>query len=445
MEKRETEQLEFKKSTSELKEGVISLTSMLNKHGHGLLYFGIRNNGLVCGQQIGMDTTNDISREIRNNIRPIIVPEISVVEMDEKEVVRVEVSGEDKPYSAYGRYYVRSDDEDLMMTNRQLEEYFTHKQLDYSQWENELTEYGEEVVDEELLIRYINRGHEAGRISFLYKDTEDALTRLGLMKNGRLNNAGLYLFSNMKPWTLKLAVFATDERLNFIDINMFHGNIFECIDAAYQYIVRNIRWKAQITGMYREEIPEIPVDAIKEIVVNSFVHMRVNNGTFSEVYLTPTRVHIYNPGPLPAGTTPMDFAEGKQGPIVRNPLINTILYLDKTIESFGTGFARVFSLCRRNSVDVNYGNNNFGFFFEFMRRPIEYGDRPHLINDAIMLSDTDRQVYELISDNLRITKAGIAERIGKTEMTVHRSIRKLVEMGMVERIGSNKTGYWRAL
>lgn len=29
----ETEKLEFKKSTSELKEGIISLSSMLNKHG----------------------------------------------------------------------------------------------------------------------------------------------------------------------------------------------------------------------------------------------------------------------------------------------------------------------------------------------------------------------------------------------------------------------------
>lgn len=42
MEKRETETLEFKKSTGEIKEGVISLSSMLNKHGWGTLYFGIK-------------------------------------------------------------------------------------------------------------------------------------------------------------------------------------------------------------------------------------------------------------------------------------------------------------------------------------------------------------------------------------------------------------------
>lgn len=36
----ESEILEFKKSTSELDKGIISLAAMLNKHGEGTLYFG---------------------------------------------------------------------------------------------------------------------------------------------------------------------------------------------------------------------------------------------------------------------------------------------------------------------------------------------------------------------------------------------------------------------
>lgn len=40
----ENETLEFEKSISELKEGVISLSSMLNKSGYGILYFGVTND-----------------------------------------------------------------------------------------------------------------------------------------------------------------------------------------------------------------------------------------------------------------------------------------------------------------------------------------------------------------------------------------------------------------
>ena len=238
MEERENEQLEYKKTTAELKEGIISLASMLNKHGHGILYFGVKNDGSIFGQQIGKDTTSNISKEIKNYLRPVISPTITLLEIDDKKIIKVEVYGEDKPYAAYGRYYLRSDDEDLQMTNAQLEDFFINKNIDYSKWENELTEYGEEVVDEELLISYINKGNEIGRISFLYKDVNDAMTKLGLMKNNKLNNAGLYLFSNLKPLTLKLAIYATDERISFIDNTITKGNIFECIDNAYKYIVK---------------------------------------------------------------------------------------------------------------------------------------------------------------------------------------------------------------
>ncbi len=42
---RETETLEFKKSTGELKEGIISIGAILNKHQKGELYFGVRPDG----------------------------------------------------------------------------------------------------------------------------------------------------------------------------------------------------------------------------------------------------------------------------------------------------------------------------------------------------------------------------------------------------------------
>ena len=38
----ETETLEYKKSTGEMKEAVISIASILNKHQKGELYFGVR-------------------------------------------------------------------------------------------------------------------------------------------------------------------------------------------------------------------------------------------------------------------------------------------------------------------------------------------------------------------------------------------------------------------
>ena len=53
MKLKESETLELKKSTSELKEAVISISAILNKHGKGTVYFGIGDDSKVFGQQIG--------------------------------------------------------------------------------------------------------------------------------------------------------------------------------------------------------------------------------------------------------------------------------------------------------------------------------------------------------------------------------------------------------
>ncbi|MFH1824296.1 MAG: ATP-binding protein [Candidatus Firestonebacteria bacterium] len=71
---KETETLEFKKSTSELKEAIISIVSILNKHKVGELYFGLKNDGTVVGQQVGKETIRDVSRSISSNIEPKIYP-----------------------------------------------------------------------------------------------------------------------------------------------------------------------------------------------------------------------------------------------------------------------------------------------------------------------------------------------------------------------------------
>lgn len=64
---RESETTEFKKSTSELKTAVISIAAILNKHGKGELYFGIKDNGTVVGQMVGRNTIKEVTQAIVDN------------------------------------------------------------------------------------------------------------------------------------------------------------------------------------------------------------------------------------------------------------------------------------------------------------------------------------------------------------------------------------------
>ena len=95
MTNRECETIEFKKTTSELKEGVISLASMLNKSGFGTVYFGVKNDGTVAGLTVGGHTTSDISRAIKEHLKPAVVPAIEVLTKDGKQIVSVKAEGEE--------------------------------------------------------------------------------------------------------------------------------------------------------------------------------------------------------------------------------------------------------------------------------------------------------------------------------------------------------------
>ena len=74
---RETETIELKTSTSELKEAVMAISAILNKHGKGKLYFGTSDHGLVVGQMIGKNTLRDVTGAISTHIEPKIFPEVT--------------------------------------------------------------------------------------------------------------------------------------------------------------------------------------------------------------------------------------------------------------------------------------------------------------------------------------------------------------------------------
>lgn len=241
---KETETLELKKSLAQLKEGVISLSSMLNKHHKGTVIFGINDDGKVLGMTIGKKTKADIVHEIQNNLKPLPAS-LNVEDYAEKGrmVIKVVAEGGDTPYSAYGRYYIRVNDADIFMDSYQLQGYFEKKENTYSKWEDAETEYGVDDIDEDLLLDCIRTANEKGRMDYVYRNAEEALNKLGLLTDtGRLNNAGWYLFGNGKPLTIKEANYPTDSRTDFGEIKEFRGNIIECIRESISYIQNHITY-----------------------------------------------------------------------------------------------------------------------------------------------------------------------------------------------------------
>ena len=72
-----------------------------------------------------------------------------------------------------------------------------------------------------------------------------------------------------------MAIFATNERLTFNDIQRHHGPVLKLVDIAESYIKSNIHWRVEFTGaLQRTEIPEIPIDAIRIMQLDKVMRLQ---------------------------------------------------------------------------------------------------------------------------------------------------------------------------
>lgn len=238
-----------------------------------------------------------------------------------------------------------------------------------------------------------------------------------------------------------MAVFATDEKLTFLDINRLSGNMYTLINEANSYVTKNIRWKADIIGLERVETPEVPLKALREIICNSFVHARYNMMAEHEISIHPSFIRIYNPGEFPIGYKPEDFIHENIPSMVRNPLILKTLFLSADVESYSSGFKRVYEECGKNNVDIDYEIRREGFTFIFKRNSTKHQTKDTKISD---LTKDEKLTLYLLADNPSMSAMEISKVINKSHRTVQRILSKLQSRGVIERIGSTR-GYWEVI
>ena len=98
-------------------------------------------------------------------------------------------------------------------------------------------------------------------------------------------------------------VFKGTTKAVFVDHREYTGPLWEQIDEVFQFVLRNIHLGATIVGIYRQDVYEIPPDAIRELIINAMVHRSyLDHGTI-QVAVYDNRLEITSPGKLPMGQT----------------------------------------------------------------------------------------------------------------------------------------------
>jgi ATP-dependent DNA helicase RecG len=165
------------------------------------------------------------------------------------------------------------------------------------------------------------------------------------------SNAGIILFANEEARfhqfadaRVSCARFAGTEKVDFIDRLDIDGGLLTAIDEVPKFIRRNTRMAAEIKAIRRRDIPEYPVLAVREALLNALLHSDYSTqGSRILVAIFADRMDITNPGMLPLGTTLEDFKNGVSN--VRNKVIAKVFGKMELIEQWGSGYKRIMDIC----------------------------------------------------------------------------------------------------
>ena len=421
----ETELIEFKKTTGELKEGIVSLASMLNKNGKGTLYFGVRNDGEVLGQQIGDRTLREISQGIANAIKPQIIPTIIIELRDDKNVIKVSAEGDEKPYSAYGKYYMRSADEDREISPQQLR----NLMLSVSDSIASIEANNQALTFEQLKMLY------AGNNLTLRENTFEQ--NLNLLTRDGTYNLMAAILADVNSYSIKVAVFRGTDKTDLVRRNEYG---YKCMLVAVKQVLDYMEalndTVVDVEGSLRKETKLFDFPCFREAWLNACLHNRWSRQTPPAVYMFENRIEILSVGGLPDGLTLEEFYEGKSKPV--NLELQQIMVQLDYIEQTGHGVPLIVSKYGKEAFDIT---ENFITVTIPLNREIK--SKSDVKKDKKLLTDSkDKELLMLMKENSSISVSEMSRQVGLGTTTITKRIRRLKEEGFVERKGAKKKGQW---
>jgi len=446
----ESETIELKKSTAQLRRAAETLCGMLNGNG-GQALIGVTPEGHIVGQEISDKTLRELADILQKFEPPAPIGQIRVGIGGGKEVLVLSAAPnpESRPYAFDGRPYQRVGSTTSTMPQETYQRLMSERAQSRMRWENQLAEDCElSDLDHEEILRTVRLGISAGRLpESTGSNVSDILLRLGLLKGSRSNNAAVVLFGTRfipayPQCQLRMARFQGVDKSEFLDQRQIEGHSFHLLEEGMLFLRRHLPVAGRVLpGLFeREDEPLFPLEALREALVNAFCHRdyAIVGGAVS-LAIYDDRLEIWSDGTLPFGLKAEDLKrEHPSRP--RNPLIAQVFYLRGMIERWGRGTQKIVELCvKAGHPEPEFGEQAGAVWVRFL--PSGY-IAPHRV--AHDLTDRQREILHVLSK-----KPSMPLREIRTKMETPPSGRRLREellhlkkLGLVSSSGHGRGAVW---
>ena len=353
----ESKDVEFKENLPEKSVKYMkSVVAFANGTG-GKIIFGIADK---TREVVGFDKEevfkimDAIANAVSDSCEPAIIPDITLQTVAGKTVIVVEISeGRQRPYyiktlGREGGVYVR-----VAGTTRLADEYMIKELLfeGSNRYFDQALCTGLDITDEDIEAlckamkeQAVKNAHNEEQKASIKDVGRQQLRSWGILierdgKDYPSNAFAILTGCGGLHVATQCGVFKGTTKAVFVDRREYTGPLWEQIDEAYQFVLRNIHLGATLVGIYRQDIYEIPPDAIRELIINAMVHRSyLDHGTI-QVAVYDNRLEITSPGKLPMGQTMERMKEGYSK--IRNEAIAHAFAYMNLIEHWGSGIPRI--------------------------------------------------------------------------------------------------------
>lgn len=357
------------------------------------------------------------------------------------EYIEIDVPSYPIAISYKGNYYFRSGSTSQKLAGIELESFILRKRG--ATWDNvpyPLVKI--EDLDQNAIQKFKELAIRKKRIddTILEEDTETLLDKLHLINNGYLTNAALLLFSKdpERYFTgafIKVGFFETDADLIYQD--EVRGSLFEQIDKVIELIFfKYMKAKISYDGLQRVE-----EYFVSEAILNAIVHKQYESGVPIQISVYKDKLYITNVGKLPDHWIEETLYQ-KHGSKPYNPNIAHVFYLAGHIESWGRGIEKIFDSCIENDLPMpKYYINPTDIMIEFDAPQKLVIDNFSKVTNRV--NDTMNKILESLYDDPGYTITELANIMKMSRKSISNNIKKLKDLGIIERVGNNKKGYWK--
>jgi len=446
----ETETIEFKKSSAQLRRAMETLCGMLNGAG-GRVLIGITSEGRIVGQTVSDKTLREVADFLRCFEPTAAIVQTNISIGDDKDVLVLEACPDptERPYVFEGRPYQRIGPTTSVMPQENYHRLLAERPDSRTRWETRFAEdYDISDLKREEILRTVRLGIAAGRLpESIGGDVADILARLGLLKNKRLNNAAAVLFGtrflpDYPQCQLRMARFRGVDKSEFLDQRQIEGNAFALLSEAMLFLRRHLPVAGRVVpGLFeREDEPLFPLEALREALVNAFCHRdyTIVGGAVS-LAIYDDRLEVWSDGTLPSGLTPEDLKRDHPSK-PRNPLIAKVFYLRGIIERWGRGTQKIVELCvRAGHPEPEFGEQAGSVWVRFL--PSGY-IAPHRV--AHDLTQRQREILQIIAHHGPIPLREIMQRMANppASATLRDDLYHLKRLELIDSEGHGRGAVW---